>query len=147
MQSCNCNKVFCKNDKLINMNFNITKNKTMSTAKKVVYRKNVSEPWFSLIKIGAKTVEGRLNKGEFASMRPGDKIIFSNDQLPFPRQFTVQITGIKKYANFKEYLQKETLPSCLPGIKKLEEGLAIYHMYYTPEDAERFGIVAIKMRI
>jgi ASC-1-like (ASCH) protein len=116
-------------------------------SKTTTYHKNVSEPWFSLIKTGLKTVEGRLNKGEFAMMKPGDKIVFSNDQLPFPRKFTVKIIGIKKYANFKEYLQKETLPSCLPGIKKLEEGLAIYHMYYTPEDAERFGIVAIKMRI
>ena len=25
------------------------------------YIKNVSEPWFSLIKLGLKTIEGRLN--------------------------------------------------------------------------------------
>jgi ASC-1-like (ASCH) protein len=40
------------------------------------YTKHLSEPWFSLIKIGAKTCEGRLNKGEFSIMKKGDKIIF-----------------------------------------------------------------------
>lgn len=29
------------------------------------YTKSVSEPWFTLISLGLKTVKGRLNKGEF----------------------------------------------------------------------------------
>ena len=28
------------------------------------YTKHVSEPWFSLIKLGIKKCEGRLNKGD-----------------------------------------------------------------------------------
>jgi hypothetical protein len=33
-----------------------------------IYEKNLSEPWFSLIKLRIKKVEGRLNKGDFANM-------------------------------------------------------------------------------
>lgn len=34
-----------------------------------VYEKNLSEPWFSLIKVGVKTVEGRLNKDDFQAIK------------------------------------------------------------------------------
>lgn len=37
-----------------------------------IYQKNLSEPWFSLIKLKIKTVEGRLNKGDFAIINIGD---------------------------------------------------------------------------
>ena len=30
-----------------------------------LYRKHLSEPWFSLMSISCKTVEGRLNSGLF----------------------------------------------------------------------------------
>jgi ASC-1-like (ASCH) protein len=32
------------------------------------YTKNLSEPWFSLIKLGIKKCEGRLKKGDFAEI-------------------------------------------------------------------------------
>lgn len=38
------------------------------------YLEHVSEPWFSLILLGLKTVEGRLNKGRFHDMKEGDII-------------------------------------------------------------------------
>ena len=39
------------------------------------YKKHLSEPWFSLIKLKLKTVEGRLNKGDFSKMLVGDNIL------------------------------------------------------------------------
>ena len=36
-----------------------------------IYTKHLSEPWFSLIRIGVKTCEGRLNTGDFAEMEDG----------------------------------------------------------------------------
>ena len=45
------------------------------------YVKNLSEPWFSLIHEGEKTIEGRLNKGDFANMVVGDIIVFTNNEL------------------------------------------------------------------
>jgi len=39
------------------------------------YTENVSEPWFSLINLGLKTVEGRKDKGRFHDMKVGDIIV------------------------------------------------------------------------
>ena len=45
----------------------------MSSGYKVnMIEKQVEEPWFSLIKLRLKTVEGRLNKGDFAKMNEKD---------------------------------------------------------------------------
>ena len=41
-----------------------------------IYEKNLSEPWFSLIKLRIKKVEGRLNKGTFAELQKGEIIKF-----------------------------------------------------------------------
>ena len=40
------------------------------------YTKHLSEPWFTLIKLGIKTCEGRLNKGDFSNMKVNDTIEF-----------------------------------------------------------------------
>ena len=64
------------------------------------YIKNLSEPWFSLIKIGKKKVEGRLNKGDFSLMKIGDIIQWDNDSLGFKRSFITKIKKINHYNNF-----------------------------------------------
>jgi ASC-1-like (ASCH) protein len=91
-----------------------------------VFEKNLSEPWFSLIKLNIKSVEGRLNKGDFANMKVGDSIIFTNIELGFERKFTVEIKKINCFDNFQEYLENETLERCLPGIDNMEDGLNVY---------------------
>ena len=42
------------------------------------YEKGVQEPWFSLIKKGIKSVEGRLNKGSFQGLKKGDIVHWMN---------------------------------------------------------------------
>ncbi len=114
-----------------------------AAAATTVYNKSVSEPWFSLIKTGLKTVEGRLNKGDFAQMKKGDEIVFSNDSFGYNRYCKVRIVNTKRYRTFHEYLSTEGLNKCLPGVDTINEGENIYHKYYSPEDAQRFGILAI----
>jgi ASC-1-like (ASCH) protein len=111
------------------------------------YTKNVSEPWFSLIKCGLKTTEGRLNKGDFAEMKRGDLITFTNEEMSSlgKRSFQVRITSKRTYPSFDAYLRGETLKRALPPVDTLEEGVAVYHQYYTPADEATFGIVAIRM--
>ena len=83
------------------------------------YSKNLSEPWFSLIKLGLKKVEGRLIKDDFSKMGSGDYILFSNNEFNFVRTFRVMITSVCKYNSFEDYLQNETLENALPGQKIL----------------------------
>tara|TARA_Y100000590_G_C15534482_1_gene944469 strand:- start:48 stop:395 length:348 start_codon:yes stop_codon:yes gene_type:complete len=111
------------------------------------YKKNVSEPWFSLIKLGLKKCEGRLNKGDFSKMKKGDKITFINNEFGFQRDFSVKITSIHNYDTFNDYLKKETLEKCLPGINTIEEGTQIYYKYYTKNDEISYKIIAIRMKV
>ena len=111
------------------------------------YHKHLSEPWFSLIQLGLKSCEGRLKKGDFANMKKNDRIHFENHDFSFPRTFTVLITSIHEYSSFEEYLQHETLEKTLPGIDTLENGINVYRKYYTIEDENKYGIIAIRMRI
>jgi ASC-1-like (ASCH) protein len=87
------------------------------------YNKDISEPWFSFIKYGIKTVEGRLNKGDWQNMKIDDFIIFNN-------KIKVLIVKINEYDSFEEYLKEEGLYNCLPDIQSIEEGIAIYNNIY-----------------
>lgn len=112
----------------------------------VAYIKSLSEPWFSLVKLKLKKCEGRINQGDFAAMKTNDTITFTNDSFGSVRRYTVKITKITKYANFKEYLETEMLKRCLPEMDTIEDGLSVYYKYYTKED-EKKGIVCIRMKV
>jgi ASC-1-like (ASCH) protein len=115
----------------------------MSSGYKVnMIEKQVEEPWFSLIKLRLKTVEGRLNKGDFAKMNVKDLITFTNNQLGFERRIMMEIKKIEYYDNFQTYLETETLEKCLPGIHTIEDGLKVYYKYYTPKDELEYKIKA-----
>ncbi len=101
----------------------------------------VQEPWFSHIKSGSKTIEGRLNKGRFESMKVGDLIKFQNNSFQ-DGSFFRQISEIYKYKTFAEYLGKH-LAQALPGIKSIEDGVAIYRAFYSEEDEKKYGILAV----
>jgi ASC-1-like (ASCH) protein len=111
------------------------------------YTKHLSEPWFSLIKLGIKKCEGRLNKGDFSKMKKGDSIIFENNDFDFPRKFRCKITSIHDYTSFENYLKCETLEKCLPTIDTIENGVKIYYKYYKKEDENLYKIKAIRLKI
>lgn len=109
------------------------------------YKENVSEPWFSLISLGLKTIEGRKNKGRFAEMKVGDIVEWTNTDFK-PRSVLTKIVRKKEYPSFKEYLETEGLNKCLPGIPSLEHGLSVYFKYYTEQDEKMYGVIAIEMK-
>lgn len=107
---------------------------------------HLSEPWFSLIATGLKTVEGRINKGKFASLAIGDIITFYNDDFNH-REISVKVTGKTPYPDFKTYLKMETLVNAVPGQPTIDHGLAVYYKYYTKEQEREYGIIAIGIKV
>lgn len=108
-----------------------------------IYYKNLSEPWFSMISIGRKMCEGRLRKNDFANIKVNDIIIFENNDFGYKRNIKVCVNWIKFYDNFEELLTKEMLDRCLPGADTIENGKKIYYNYYSPEDEEKYKVVAL----
>jgi ASC-1-like (ASCH) protein len=80
-------------------------------------------------------------------MKKGDYILFTNNEFNFPRSFLCKITSIHNYDSFEKYLKSETLEKCLPGIDSLEQGVSIYHKYYTKEDEAKYKIKAFRLKI
>ena len=116
------------------------KKKYMALKGGETYHMNVQEPWFTFIKNGDKTVEGRLNKGRFAELKVGDIIIWQ-------QECQVKISYIKKYDSFKEMLEEEGLDKVLPGIKTIDDGVKVYRKFYTEEDENKFGVLAIGLML
>ena len=127
---------------------NVITNKKRGNKMEPKYVENLSEPWFTLIQLGLKTVEGRKNKGKFKEMKVGDIIEWKNEDFK-PRSFLTQITGKAEYPSFKTYLETEGLEKCLPNMEKygIEHGLSVYYKYYTKEDEKEFGVVAIRTKV
>lgn len=107
---------------------------------------HLSEPWFTLISLGLKTVEGRKNKGLFKDIKVGEKIEWVNNDFN-ERKIVTQVTSKKEYSTFKEYLEGEGLDKCLPGIENIETGLSVYFKYYTTEDEKTYGVIAIRLKL
>ena len=108
------------------------------------YTEHVSEPWFALISLGLKTVEGRKNKGRFNEMKVGDTIKWINNDFG-ERSVLTKVSAKTEYSTFQEYLEEEGLENCLPSIKTIDEGLSVYFKYFTKKDEETYGVVAIRL--
>jgi ASC-1-like (ASCH) protein len=110
------------------------------------YILHLSEPWFTLISLGLKTVEGRKNKGIFKEMKVGDIIQWTNDDFDNRTVLTKLIKKVE-YDTFADYLNNEGLENCLPGMPSLEHGLSVYFKYFTKEDEKEFGVIAIHLEL
>ena len=97
--------------------------------------------------IDSKTIEGRLNQGDWAEMREGDKIDFYNEDFGLKRGYRAIIISKKVYPSFESYLRSEGLHKTLPPIEKLEDGLKIYRLFYKLEKEIKSGVVAFELKV
>ena len=112
----------------------------------VKFTEHLSEPWFSLVKVGLKRVEGRLYKGRFKDLKIGDVIEFMNYDFR-PRKFCVKIMRKTSYNNFGEYLFHEGIDKCLPGMEDdITNAISVYYKYYTKEQEDEYGVVAFELQ-
>jgi len=101
---------------------------------------NVQEPYLSHIKKGIKTIEGRLNKGKFADIKKDDIVLINDD-------FKVKIIGLKTYTTFKEMIMNEGVEKVIPNATSLDEAVNVYYKFYTKEQENEYGVIAIKMQL
>jgi len=100
------------------------------------------DPWFSFIRQGIKTVEGRKGTHLYKNIQSGDQIHFTNGT----ESFKAEVSEVRRYDSLEQYFEDATLERALPGVKSLEEGLAIYHQWCTKEQIERYGFLGISLK-
>ena len=101
------------------------------------------EPWYSFIKSGVKTVEGRKAVGNYRSIKKDDIITFYNND----EKFDCNVSGVNCYSSLEEYLTTETLARTLPGIKTIDEGIKIYLQWSTKEQIAKNGFLGIQVKV
>lgn len=97
-----------------------------------------------LIANGRKTVEGRINTGQFRSIRAGDSIQFFSGEYKVP----CRVTEVKTYKTFEEMLRAVGVEKCLPGVKNLADGVGIYNAIPGYRDkAALHGVLAFSIQL
>lgn len=106
---------------------------------------SIAEKWFDLINNGSKTIEGRLNKEKYKTLKEDDIVILYVKDTN--KKIKIKIIKINNYDNFGEMLEKEGLENVLPdpSIKTIKDGINVYRKYYTIDDEEKYGVLALKI--
>lgn len=98
-------------------------------------RIHCEEPWFSKIKDGSKTVEGRKFSAKYCALRPGDTLEFFCEG----DSFLTEVVEVKHYQTLEEYLSAEGYQNVLPGINSFADALEVYLQYNSREDLNVAG--------
>jgi len=109
----------------------------------VVYANHRKEPYFTFVKNGKKTIEGRLKKENYDLVKAGDQIIIWNERET--ESLKVRVKRVCAYKSFEQMLENEELKKVLPEVKTINEGLAVYRKFYTEEQERKFGVLAIEV--
>jgi len=108
-----------------------------------VYKNHRTEPYFSYVRDGQKTIEGRLYKKLYKELTVGDSIhVYNYNET---ESFLINVVGLRMYHSFRELLTHEVLSRVLPNTPTISDGVAIYEQFYTPEQQNEFGVVAIEV--
>ncbi|XP_074320064.1 uncharacterized protein LOC141656870 isoform X2 [Silene latifolia] len=97
---------------------------------------HVQEPYFTQLKDGLKTVEGRCAVGNYNRIGWGDLIFFNKCLM-------LEVQDVRRHASFYKMLEAESLEKVLPGVLTIEEGEQIYRNFYSKEKEQSNGVLAI----
>jgi len=97
---------------------------------------DVQEPFFTQLRNGQKTVEGRCALGNYKRILPGDFLLVN-------RCLLLTVKAVNWYCSFYEMIEAESIGNVLPGIKTVKEGVQVYRRFYSEEKEKSGGVLAI----
>lgn len=100
--------------------------------------------YFDLIKAGQKVFEGRLNDEKRQLISAGDSIVFKREPA-LEDSFNAVVKDLLFFDSFEK--MASTLPLEKLGFanKTVNEVMEIYHQFYSVEDENKYGVVAIEV--
>ncbi|XP_058748790.1 uncharacterized protein LOC131621758 isoform X2 [Vicia villosa] len=110
----------------------------VNVLKSVSFELHVQEPFFTQLKDGLKTIEGRCATAKYNRIELGNLILL-NKSLVF------EVQGVRRYPSFFDMLETEDLGKVLPGVENVKEGVKIYRRFYTEEMEQANGVLAISV--
>ncbi|TAA71982.1 ASCH domain-containing protein [Planococcus salinarum] len=110
------------------------------------YKMGLYEGPFNSIKSGMKTVEVRLNDQKRRNLRKGDTIEFT--KLPEENEkVRVEIQALKRYSSFREMYEDIPAEQFDAVGREIEERVETIHKIYSSDLENKWGTLAIVMRL
>lgn len=104
----------------------------------------LSEPWYTYVRNGTKTIELRIYDQKRRNINIGDKITFTDTDGNKP--FVKVVKGLYLYPNFKDAIVTHGLNNVIPNAKNIKEALSVYHSIPSyKEGAIYYGVLAIDL--
>lgn len=99
---------------------------------------------YKKIASGTKVIESRLFDEKRQQIKIGDQIIFSENDNP-ENGVTTKVVGLLRYQTFKELFADHD-PS-LFGENNRDFLLSQIKQFYSDEDEQKYGVVAIRLKV
>jgi len=112
----------------------------------MTHQMKLREIYFNMIKKGSKIYEVRLNDEKRQQVKVGDIIIFKKEpELKEEIQAIVEdLVYFKSFEELTNTLPLEKVGFVTETKQKVQD---IYHSFYSPEEEQKYGVVAIKVKI
>lgn len=104
----------------------------------------VSEPWFTFIREGRKTVEGRKNNPPWSNIKSGDVLQFKGKG---GESASAKVTDVKRYKNLDKYFAAEGLETTLPNVEDVQAAKQVYMQWSTAEEIAKNGFLGIHFEL
>lgn len=102
----------------------------------------LSEPWYSLVKNGIKTIEMRLLDEKRQMINKNDTILFSDTNSK--NIFKKKVKKISYHKTFESALKHGKLKNILPGISTYKKGIEVYYNIKGYKIKEKkYGVILI----
>jgi len=91
----------------------------------MIHLMKLSEPWYTLINKGKKTIELRLLDEKRSKIKKNDTIIFSDKNTT--KSFKEKVKKLTYHKTFENALKHGKLKNIVPGIRTYKEAIKIYY--------------------
>ena len=112
----------------------------------MVHKMKLRKIYYDMIKNGTKIYEGRLNDEKRQLIDVGDIITFQKEP-ELNESFDAIVKDLIYFDSFEEMVNTLPLEKIGFKTKTTQEVIEIYHQFYSIEDENRYGVVAIKVEI
>ena len=103
------------------------------------YSFHVQEPYKTYLLNWQKTIEWRLNKWKYASLKVWDTLSFESGE-------TFEVKNLTYHKNFSEIMWMFWKEKIIPDARSDKEALNVYYNFFTPEEEKNFWVVAIHLQ-
>lgn len=118
------------------------------------FRLKVSDPEYTALRNGVKTIEARLDRPPFNQIRAGDQIIVirsrpQGDTSEYPGgeyKFDAEVVSVDKFKNLAELLKKKKLEDIYPDQKTASGATTRFEQYLPPGTSAADPVLAIEIR-